>query len=116
MSSGPSRRFRNRACSIRFCGTEPASIHPRIGAGLAPLLHLQMRAIEATEIERMSRRLTKLESRSMTLRRRRSRGAQTAEFALSPRPVSPSASVPDLTDESLNGRASLDGKHDPRRG
>jgi hypothetical protein len=36
-------------------------VHPRIGAGLAPLLHLQMRAIEATEIERMSRRLTKLE-------------------------------------------------------
>jgi hypothetical protein len=36
-------------------------VEPRIGAGLAPLLHLQMRAIEATEIERMGRRLTKLE-------------------------------------------------------
>lgn len=37
------------------------NVHPRIGAGLAPLLHLQMRAIEATELERMARRLTKME-------------------------------------------------------
>lgn len=36
-------------------------VHPRVGAGLAPLLHLQMRAIEATELERMARRLAKLE-------------------------------------------------------
>ncbi len=36
-------------------------VHSRIGAGLAPLLNLQLRIIEATELERMTRRLTKLE-------------------------------------------------------
>ena len=40
-----------------YAGKVPA----RIGASLAPLLHLQMRAIEATEIERVNRRLAKLE-------------------------------------------------------
>ena len=33
-------------------------IHPRIAAGMAPLLSLQLRAVEITDIER---RLTKLE-------------------------------------------------------
>ncbi|MBZ5657245.1 MAG: hypothetical protein LAO56_18415 [Acidobacteriia bacterium] len=33
-------------------------VHPRIGAGLAPLLNLRLRAIETTELER---RLAKLE-------------------------------------------------------
>ena len=36
-------------------------IHPRIAAGLAPLLNLQMRAIETIDVER---RLTKLEKLS----------------------------------------------------
>jgi hypothetical protein len=36
-------------------------IHPRIASGLAPLLNLQMRAIETTDLER---RLTKLEKLS----------------------------------------------------
>jgi hypothetical protein len=36
-------------------------IHPRIAAGLAPLLNLQLRAIETTDVER---RLTKLEKLS----------------------------------------------------
>jgi hypothetical protein len=36
-------------------------VHPRIGAGLAPLLHLQLRAIETTEIDRLTRRLALLE-------------------------------------------------------
>lgn len=35
-------------------------IHPRIAAGLAPLLNLQMRAIETTDLER---RLAELEKR-----------------------------------------------------
>ena len=33
-------------------------LHPRIAAGLAPLMHLQLRAVEKTELEK---RLTKLE-------------------------------------------------------
>jgi hypothetical protein len=35
-------------------------VHPRIGAGLAPLLNLRLRAIESTELER---RLAKLEKK-----------------------------------------------------
>ena len=35
-------------------------IHPRIAAGLAPLLNLQMRAIETTDFERRLARLEKL--------------------------------------------------------
>jgi len=37
-------------------------IHPRIAAGLAPLLNLQLRAIEITEIANLERRLAKLEN------------------------------------------------------
>ena len=33
-------------------------LHPRIAAGLAPLMHLQLRAVEKTELEK---RLTRLE-------------------------------------------------------
>jgi len=50
-------------------------VHPWIGAGLAPLLHLQMRAIEATEIDRMARRLTKLEKQLVEFSRKAEPGA-----------------------------------------
>ncbi len=36
-------------------------LHPKIGAGLAPLLNLQLRAIEMTEVEQLMRRVAELE-------------------------------------------------------
>jgi len=39
-------------------------VHPRIAAGLAPLLSLQMRAIEITEIANLERRVAELEKLS----------------------------------------------------
>jgi hypothetical protein len=38
-------------------------LHPRVAAGLAPLLHLRLRAIEPMEMER---RVTKLEKQMAT--------------------------------------------------
>lgn len=38
-------------------------LHPRIAAGLAPLLNLQLRAIETTNLERMAERITEMEKR-----------------------------------------------------
>ena len=38
-------------------------LHPRIAAGLAPLLNLQLRAIETTNLERMAERITEVEKR-----------------------------------------------------
>jgi hypothetical protein len=36
-------------------------LHTRVAAGLAPLLNLQLRAIETTELERFARRLAEVE-------------------------------------------------------
>ena len=36
-------------------------LHPRVAVGLAPLLNLQLRAIETTELDRFARRLAEVE-------------------------------------------------------
>jgi hypothetical protein len=39
-------------------------LHPRVAAGLAPLLNLQLRALEATELERRLAKVEKLLARA----------------------------------------------------
>jgi hypothetical protein len=48
-------------------------LHPRIAAGLAPLLHLQLRAIEKTDFEQ---RLAKTEQQVALLRAERDKAGQ----------------------------------------
>jgi len=43
-------------------------LHPRVAAGLAPLLHLRLRAIEPMEMERRVARLEKQMARDEVLR------------------------------------------------
>jgi hypothetical protein len=48
----------------------PGKLHPRIAAGLAPLMHLQLRALEKTEFEKRLARvewlLRRLDGRELT--------------------------------------------------
>lgn len=63
------------AVGRRIVGVYSGKVDPRSRAGLAPRPHLQMRAIEATELERMARRLTKMEKQLAEFRLKAEQGS-----------------------------------------
>jgi len=69
-----------------ICDVFDGKLHPRVAAGLAPLMHLQLRAIETAGFEE---RIAKLEKRMARLQAEEDAKPDRAELASHPPPAVP---------------------------